>query len=85
MMNGKLVDIANLKTEVPHIAEEVRYIGDLQRVTVHPGDKFVLSVDFIISDETRNRLQAEWERFMGHEYPIIVLSPGMKLGVIGKE
>jgi len=62
--------------------EAIRFIGDLQRVDVRPGDKFVVRVPFEIDDETATRIKKACEDFFGGA-PVLVLSSNMKLGVIG--
>lgn len=66
--------------------EQIRYIGDLQRVEVRPGDRFVLTVDDRMTDEGRKNVQKIWEVFAGEDAPkLLVLEKGMKLGVFGDE
>ena len=63
---------------------EIRFIGDLTRLQVRPGDKFVLSTDKSISSETAARLR-EMASSALDGATVIVLSDGLKLGVIGTE
>lgn len=68
--------------------EEIRFLGDLQRLAVKPGDRFVLTVPDVISGETAARIQASWKGFVGSDADapkLLILSGGMKLGVIGPE
>lgn len=63
---------------------EVRWLGDLQRLDIKPGDKFVLTMPGSLSEETVSRIQQVWREFVGGDEPkILVLSAGMKLGVFG--
>ena len=66
------------------MADEIRFLGDLQRLEVKPGDKFVLTLDCQLSMEQQARLGDYWMTLMGPDCPLIVIEPGMKLGVLGK-
>lgn len=61
---------------------EIRYLGDLQRLQIGAGDKFVLTVPGRVSDEMRQRFSEMWERFAGESVPILVLEEGFRLGAI---
>jgi hypothetical protein len=62
---------------------EIRYLGDLQRLELRPGDILVLSVDAHISQEMAARLQADFREVT--DAKVIVVGKGMKLGVISAE
>lgn len=63
---------------------EIRFIGDLQRLSPQPGDVFVITTDDIISMEQRHAIVAAWVSAMpGHK--VLLLDRGMKIGVIGDE
>lgn len=66
-------------------ANEIRFVGDLRRCDVRPGDRFVLTVERPISRDTHDRIQAVWRDFIGSDNPakLLVLEDGMHLGVIG--
>lgn len=67
------------------MSEEIRFLGDLERLELKPGDRFVLSCDGKISAENVARIQALWREFAGedaHRFPLLILDGGMKLGVI---
>ena len=65
-------------------APEIRYLGDLQRLELKAGDRFVLTVDRHLSAENHAAIQRVWADFVGQadRLPLLVLEPGMKLGVI---
>ncbi len=63
-------------------APEVRILGELQRLELRPGDKFVLMCDRRISSDNLERLKAYWHQFAGEEHKLLVLDDGLKLGVI---
>ena len=60
---------------------EIRFLGDLQRLRVEPGDLFVLQTDQILSCEQVVRLRSYLEPH-AHGAGLLVLSGGMRLGVI---
>lgn len=61
---------------------EVRWVGDLQRVRLEPGDTLVLRCPGRLSIEAAARLKERLEAtFVGHQ--AVVLGEGMDLGVVG--
>ena len=64
------------------MADEIRYLGDLQLLKILPGDKFVLTVPKVLSDESHIQIQLSWQRFAGEDVPLLILDDGMKLGAI---
>jgi hypothetical protein len=60
---------------------EIRFLGDLQRLDVKPGDTFVLTVDCDISQHEAESIQQLWAKVMG-DVRCLVLGKGMKLGAI---
>ncbi len=61
---------------------EIRFLGDLQRLEVKPGDRFVLQVDYHPTAEMLDRFREVWRRVMGDDVPLLVLEKGAKLGVV---
>lgn len=62
---------------------EIRFIGDLQRVDIRPGDKFVLMVEKPVSAEAAKNIQRTWERFAGADSKLLILDSSVKLGAFG--
>lgn len=65
----------------------IRFIGDMERMVVKPGDRFVLTVPGMMTCETHGRLEAAWAGFVKGIDPtplLLVLDAGAKLGVIGQ-
>lgn len=63
---------------------EVRFIGDMQRISPQPGDVFVITTDAHISQAQRHALMSAWAIAMpGHK--VLVMDGGMKIGVIGQQ
>ena len=68
----------------------IQFIGHLQRLDLKPGDKFVLTVDEVLSHQTSDRLHLQWIEFVGGcdqaaIFPLLILQRGMKLGVVNAE
>lgn len=60
---------------------EIRYLGDMQRLRMEPGDIVVLSVAGVITDESASRIR----RLMEERLPgtkCIVLPQGMRIGLL---
>lgn len=63
--------------------DEARFLGDVQRLVLNPGDRVVLMSEERLSMDAAEHLRAVLqERFPGHE--TVVLDKGLKLGVLGK-
>lgn len=64
--------------------QEIRYLGDVQRLSLHPGDVIVLKVTGKVSEEMGRHLKGTMENVMpGHK--CLVLESGMEIGLIGKD
>lgn len=61
--------------------EEIRYLGDLQRLRPEPGDVFVLTCDGDLSVNMRKLLQEQIELFLNGA-KVLVLCSGLKLGCV---
>lgn len=61
---------------------EIRFVGDLQRVQVQPNDRFVLTVDQVLSASQAEAIQRAWAKFMaGDDVPLLVCPKGARLDV----
>lgn len=63
----------------------IKFLGDMQRLDLKDGDRFVLTVDAVLSDADRRRIQEAWAKFVGGDterFNLLMLERGMKLGVI---
>jgi hypothetical protein len=63
-------------------SKEINFIGDLQRLTIKPGDIFILQFEKILMQEQRIRAREILEKEL-HGHKVIVLDAGAKLVVIG--
>jgi len=61
---------------------KINFLGDLQRLELKPGDRFVLSVPHVLSPEVCARIQEGWRGFAGDKVKLLILTDGMKLGAI---
>lgn len=61
---------------------EIRFLGDMERLQIQPGDKFVITVDQVVSDEFCSHIRAAWKMFAGEDSPLLILQRGMKLGAV---
>lgn len=61
---------------------EVRFVGDLTRVNVQPGDVFVLRCEQHLPKPAIERIHAQFESVMGKGTRLLVLGGGMQLGVV---
>jgi hypothetical protein len=68
--------------DVPN--HEIRYLGDLQRLALKPGDRLVLRVDHLITAEQSARLREGVSRWAGGA-TVLVLESGMTLGAVGAD
>ena len=62
---------------------EIRFLGDLQRLQLKPGEKLVLRTKERLSAETCERLSTNLRLMLGDDVPVIVLDGGLQMGVIG--
>lgn len=61
---------------------EFRYLGEVQRLTLNPGDVVVISTDERITQELAEAIRKKASlKFPGHE--VLVLSAGLRIGVVG--
>jgi hypothetical protein len=56
-------------------------IDDMQRVSVFPGDRFVLHVKDLLSFDMCRKMQDHYSKLLGA--PVVVIDGGMKLTVVG--
>jgi hypothetical protein len=64
-------------------SDSVRYLGEVQRLEVNPGEVLVLTVPHVISTETEQRLREQFRRLKLPEHQLLILSGGMRIGVLG--
>lgn len=62
---------------------EIRFLGDLQRLKIEPGDMFVLSIDDVLSHGMIKQIHEAWSEHLGGQHKLIVLGRGMRLGLVG--
>lgn len=63
------------------MTDEIRFLGDLQRLELKDGDILVLTTPLHLPPESVRRLRASVEALIpGHK--VVVLGDGLKLGVL---
>lgn len=61
------------------------FLGDIAKVTVAPGDVFVVMPKRQISEATAQALGQVWEDNFGSECPLVILEEGMRIGVLSPD
>lgn len=65
------------------MTDEIRFVGDMQKVTLKPGDVLVVTCSHPLTDNNAEYLRKYIaESFPGHK--CLVLGDGLKLGVVEK-
>lgn len=64
---------------------EIRYLGDMQRLRLEPGDIIVLMVPATIklSSHAIERLNEAAKDAFGGQHKVVVLEEGIRVGVMG--
>lgn len=62
---------------------EIRYLGDLQRLQLKPGDRLVLTYAGHLSEANAELLKVQLERWAPPDVQVLVLAGDVKIGVIG--
>ncbi|NLS07621.1 phage portal protein [Rhizobium sp. P32RR-XVIII] len=60
---------------------EIRFLGDMTKLHLEPGDMLVLQLDTRISNEQFDRLNEQMAEIFGKRR-VIILDAGMKLGAV---
>jgi hypothetical protein len=63
------------------MSDEIRFLGDMTKLTREPSDMLVLQLDTHISNEEFDRLNGRMAEIFG-KGRVIVLDKGMKLGAV---
>jgi hypothetical protein len=64
---------------------EIRFVGDMQRLEVKPGDVYVIQSDQPISSDTVERIRQSVRQVLGAETKVLVIGNGLKFGVVATE
>jgi hypothetical protein len=64
--------------------DQIRFLGDLQRLEVRPGDVFVLKSRQPLSSEQLKRIHEMWEQ-NGPGGKLFIQGDGFELGVVSRE
>lgn len=63
-------------------ANGIKYVGNLQRLQLQPGDVFVVTFEMILSQEHRKDVERILEKILPGQ-KVIVLDRNAKIGVFG--
>lgn len=65
---------------------DIQFLGELRRMDVKPGDRFVLMIDKPMPMSMHARIREIWADFMGADKnKLLVLDSGIKIGAIASE
>jgi len=68
----------------PEARSAIEFIGNLQRLELKPGDKFILTIPGEISVEEHQRIKNILERELP-DHKVLIFGGGVQVGVIGTE
>lgn len=64
---------------------EVRYLGDVQRLVLAPGDVLVVKAPRVLSTEQQLRIREYISHQLGDDTRVIVLEQGCDIGVLSPQ
>lgn len=70
--------------DVVEDADRIRYVGDMRRLAIKPGDRLVLTLNQHLPESAVKRLEQQLSDFCDGA-KVLVLDPGMTLGAFGFE
>lgn len=78
-------EVAKQATRESELGEaEIRFLGDMERLSLKPGDVLVISSPHELTRESLEGIEAEvGGHFPGHK--CCVLAPGLRLGIVEPE
>lgn len=62
----------------------IRFVGDMERLQVKPGDVYVVTVPQILSDEAVKAITRYVQDALRTDAKVVVMHGGLKLGVMGE-
>lgn len=65
--------------------QDIKFIGDMERLVVKSGDRFVIKCDHTLSLEMKSNIAETARRFFGDNVKVLILDKGFSLGVIGED
>lgn len=63
---------------------EIRYLGNVQRLQLEPGDVVVLTADHVLKPEVLIAIQCYMDKRL-HGHTVLVLDSTLRIGVLGKQ
>lgn len=64
---------------------EVRYLGDVQRLSLGTGDVVVLKTEIRLTAEMADRIRAYMQDILGEDRKLLILCDGIEIGVLSPE
>lgn len=64
---------------------EIRYLGDVQRLALKPGDIVVVKLQGRVDAHTIARIRDHMSKELGGEHKVIVLAEGVEIGILSPE
>lgn len=69
---------------MPDELDQIRFLGDMQRVRPQPGDVFVLRIEQHLTRDRIESVRRQWESVMGTDVKLIVLDGGTQLDLLSR-
>lgn len=57
----------------------IEFIGNLRRADIRPGDRFVLTVEAILSEQQKTAITAVWKDFAGDTVKLLIIDKSLRL------
>lgn len=64
---------------------KIRYLGDVQRLRLKPGDCVVLSTDRLLTPKQADFIRTRTMEHLGGGIPIIILAGGFKIELLERD
>lgn len=64
---------------------EIRFLGDVQKLTLAPDDIVVLKTAIVVSGEQAEHLRQALKRELGEDRKVLILPAGLEIGVLSPE
>ena len=81
----EIVDAPEPLLKDPALQDRVRYLGDVQRLRLKHDDVIVVSTDQYLNQAQVEQIKRVVAQVLGSQRKVLVLSCGMRIGVIAPE
>lgn len=69
---------------MPDDLDQIRFLGDMQRVRPQPGDVFVLRIEQRLTSDQTEAVRRKWQSVMGVDARLLVLDGGTQLDIVNQ-